>query len=107
VAVTAAAATRTHRLQGGHLCCGEADLADILLEVGWRLGDDDLVASAYDRAGTLLAARRRLGSFPLNASLPVGTHVPGFMQGIAGLGYTFLRLADGEDRRFPSVLLLD
>jgi lantibiotic modifying enzyme len=100
----AAALTTTARLPAGEIdqcCCGEAGVIDILGSAAATLGRHEFLDTARRRAGALLAKARAAGGY--NAfgatALPAG---PGFFQGRAGIGYTWLRLAQPE--RFPSVL---
>lgn len=82
-------------------CCGEAGVIDILVSASAALGRDELMDTARRRATVLLAKARagnRYNAFGV-AALPAG---PGFFQGLAGIGYTWLRLAEPE--QFPSVL---
>jgi lantibiotic modifying enzyme len=100
----ALATTQRRCLPGGHVCCGEAGIADILLDVGRRRGRPDLVDSARARWARPLAVWHAEGRMPLNPRAPRRAPVPGLMQGVAGLGLALLR-ASGEAT--PSVLLLD
>lgn len=86
-----------------HCCCGEAGLIDILETAAAALRRPELAALARARAGALLAKARAAGGYNAYGSvaLPAG---PGFFQGLAGIGYTWLRLA--QPGRFPSVLAL-
>ncbi|MCP2314325.1 type 2 lanthipeptide synthetase LanM family protein [Kitasatospora paracochleata] len=72
---------------------GEAGLLELL-------GAAAPCATVATRAGTLLAALDRYGP---RCATPVPT--PGLLTGLAGIGYTLLRL--GFPSRTPSVLLLD
>jgi len=80
----------------GTVCCGEMGRADILLEAARYLGRPELEVAARKRASCVVA-----GLFPA-AERPF---VPGFFQGLAGIGYGLLRLIAPD--RLPSILLWD
>jgi lantibiotic modifying enzyme len=50
----------------------------------------------------VVARARRSGAYRLFPNLPSTAFNPGFFQGVAGIGYSLLRLADKD---LPSVLL--
>lgn len=100
----ALATTRDCRLPGGHLCCGEAGIADVLLEVGRRRGRPELIDAARARWARPLAVWHSEGRVPLNPRAPKRAPVPGRMQGVAGVGLALLRASGAAP---PSVLLLD
>jgi len=89
---------------GQSLCCGSAGRLDLLLECGLRLRNDRYVSRAYELSAPLLAimARRERSKRAATQSVPRG---PGLWQGLAGVGYTFLRLSDPSV--YPSILALD
>jgi lantibiotic modifying enzyme len=77
----------------GAVCCGEMGRAEILLEAARYLGRPELEVAARQRASCVVA-----GLLP-----PVERpFVPGFFQGLAGIGYGLLRLHAPE--RLPSIL---
>ncbi len=82
-------------------CCGEAGVIEVLVSAADALQRHELLDTARRRAAALRAKARAAGGY--NAfgatALPAG---PGFFQGRAGIGYSWLRLARPE--RFPSVL---
>jgi type 2 lantibiotic biosynthesis protein LanM len=100
--IDAALATTAQAFTGNHtLCHGELGNADILLtasevlkEGRWREAADRIAASALDNA-------RKSGWICGN---PLGVESPGLMTGIAGIGYSLLRLA--HPARVPSILAL-
>lgn len=100
----ALATTRDRHLPGGHLCCGEAGIADVLLEVGHRQGRPELIDSARARWNRPLAVWHSEGRVPLSPRAPQRAPVPGLMQGVSGVGLAFLRASGAAT---PSVLLLD
>jgi lantibiotic modifying enzyme len=86
-----------------HLCCGEFGRVEFLLAAGVRLGRPDLLALARDRARSLLGDAEARGGFTWLGGDDAMN--PGLFRGIAGIGYTLLRLASPE--ALPSVLLWD
>ena len=101
--IDAALATIEKAPAGGidQCCCGEAGVIDILVSAAAAPGCRELMDTARTRAAALLMKARAKGGYDAFgvAALPAG---PGFFQGLAGIGYTWLRLAQPE--RFPSVL---
>jgi type 2 lantibiotic biosynthesis protein LanM len=86
-----------------HLCCGNMGRAEFLLTAGVRLGRRDLTQLARDRAEAVLARSEARGGFIwLSGDDSVNL---GLFQGIAGIGYQLLRLA--EPAALPSILLWD
>ncbi|MBX3000345.1 MAG: DUF4135 domain-containing protein [Caldilineaceae bacterium] len=89
------------------LCCGHFGQIESLLEMGllWERPDWIEVASAQARQSLVRAAEA--GAFQLYDDLPPHLFNPGFFRGIAGIGYTLLRLttASGEaDGELPCVV---
>jgi len=82
------------------LCHGELGIAEALT----------VLAAAEDRPGPVAAARRRRAGLVLDAihsygavcGVPGGVPTPGLLNGLAGIGYSLLRL--GFTERVPSVL---
>lgn len=85
-----------------NLCCGNFGRIDLLLEAGRRLGNENLMALALERAVT---CTERAATHGYDIPDPGGSdHLqPGFWQGVSGIGYELLRLTAPD--RFPSVLL--
>lgn len=73
------------------LCCGNLGRADILLEAGRVLGRPDLCARARALAAAAHAGGGRPQAWSLGEPHPVAC--PDLFQGLAGLGYGFLRMA--------------
>ena len=91
----------TARSGPDNLCCGSLGRLDLLLEAGVRLGKESLVATGM-RMGRGMAqhvTRHGYTSIAQNEQSPTG---PGFWQGLAGVGYTMLRLSKPD--RYRSVL---
>jgi type 2 lantibiotic biosynthesis protein LanM len=83
------------------LCCGGAGRIEALIEGARRLRRPELLATAHRQAGRMVRRSLRLGGYQTQGS--TGQFSPGLFQGIAGVGYTLLRLYDPD--RLPSVLL--
>jgi lantibiotic modifying enzyme len=88
-----------------HLCCGSAGHIELLLEAARRLGRPDLRREAARRASALVRDARLRGRWEVSPAMPAAVSSPTFYQGLAGIGYTLLRVAD--PMRFPSVALFD
>jgi type 2 lantibiotic biosynthesis protein LanM len=88
-----------------NLCCGNLGLCDVLMVSAQHGGNGGLRDSAMARAARVLHRARERGAFRLMAAIPDPVFSPGFFQGVAGIGYQFLRL--GFPDKVPSVLSLD
>lgn len=85
------------------VCHGELGIAEALT----------VLAATETRPGPVAAARRRRAGLVLDAihsygaacGVPGGVPTPGFLSGLAGIGYSLLRL--GFMERVPSVLLFE
>lgn len=89
-----------------HLCCGDLGRAEILATMGQRTGDAALCFYAREKISAVVQQARSQGYYSLNALLPPGVFSPGFMQGLSGIGYTFLRNIKGG-KNLPNVLILE
>ncbi len=101
-----AAINRTRSMQRApidHLCCGNFGRLEFLFNAGHRFGKSDLIDLTLSRADEMIEIAEAAGSF--NWWLADDDFNPGFFSGLAGVGYTLLRL-DKPDL-FPSVLLWD
>lgn len=94
-------ATSTHGAD--HICCGNMGRGEFLIEASRRLGRPELFDEARRRASWVVRRAARSGGYRLFATAPGLTDTPAFFQGIAGIGYALLRLAEPE--RLPCVLL--
>jgi type 2 lantibiotic biosynthesis protein LanM len=84
-----------------HLCCGNLGRAEILSSAGQILGDPDLLSASRALAWQVLERGREQGGF----GLPDGSlDAPSLFKGIAGIGYSFLRLATRSPNN--SILIL-
>jgi type 2 lantibiotic biosynthesis protein LanM len=84
------------------LCHGDLGNAETLLQAGEKLADPRWRAEAGRMGTATLESIRRKGWI---CGVPTGVETPGLMQGLAGIGFGLLRLAD--PRRTPSVLALE
>lgn len=75
------------------LCCGGFGQIDCLLEMGRLLGRQDWIDQATVRARRTLDRATSAGHFRLYDDLPAHLFNPGFFRGVAGIGYSLLRLA--------------
>ncbi|MFB7665885.1 type 2 lanthipeptide synthetase LanM family protein [Kitasatospora sp. NPDC056138] len=90
----------THGPLADHsLLHGEAGVLELLLATS---PNGTVAGLAATRAGMLLSALDRFGP---RCGTPEGVPTPGLLTGLAGIGYTLLRL--GLPSRTPSVLLLE
>ena len=85
-----------------HLCCGNLGRAELLLVAGERLASPKLAAAGRERVEVVAARARAAGGFTLDDSLPRRVYIPGFFQGLAGVGYQLLRATRPD---LPSALL--
>lgn len=89
------------RLSIDHLCCGGMGVAETLLALHQAGGPAWLLDAAHARASWMLRAAKTRGGFCLGTG--TGTE-PSLFQGLAGVGYGLLRLA--EPAALPCVLML-
>jgi len=83
---------------------GIAGRLDFLVEASRHVGYEyRLLDAARKQAGWCINRAKRDSGFRLHSHLPPGAFLPGFYEGLAGVGYEFLRLAFPET--LPSVLL--
>ena len=88
------------------MCCGNFSRIETLLIASRYLKRPALYDAARRRAsGIVHLASQTGGDFRLEPAIGDGLINPGFMKGIAGVGYGLLRLADPEDC-LPSPLLM-
>jgi lantibiotic modifying enzyme len=86
-----------------HVCCGNLGRVEVLLAAGQRLRRPELIEAAHRRGAAVVATAARNGRYRMPIPLPEGFDCFGFFNGIAGVGYELLRLANPH--RLPSVLL--
>ena len=85
------------------VCSGTAGRLDFLAEASERGHGSHLLTVARKQAGWGIIRARHNSGFYLHPHLPAGVFLPGFYEGLAGIGYEFLRLA--FPGKLPSVLL--
>jgi type 2 lantibiotic biosynthesis protein LanM len=86
-----------------HLCCGTCGRAELLLVAAQRLVRPELSTQAAHWIEHISARAARRGGFLLDPALPRWIPHPELFQGVAGIGYTLLRLARPD--MLPSILL--
>jgi len=89
------------------LCCGRFGQIECLLEMGLLTAHPQWITHATVQARTAVAQAEVAGHFPLYDDLPPQLFNPTFFRGVAGIGYTLLRLAaaNGEIAgKLPCVL---
>jgi type 2 lantibiotic biosynthesis protein LanM len=82
-----------------HMCCGSFGRIDVLVHAATELQRGDLLALARRQAADVLARAEPLRVFPDGRSR---VRRPGLFDGLAGIGYVLLRLADPG--RLPCLL---
>ncbi|MDQ1638481.1 MAG: hypothetical protein QOF62_1820 [Pyrinomonadaceae bacterium] len=94
-------------LEADHLCCGNFGLVEILLVGSTILERPQLCQNAIQHASNLCRREQRVGSFRLLGRTPRAQRFfsPTFFQGMAGIGYTLLRLSYPEV--LPSITLFE
>ncbi|HEX8894078.1 MAG TPA: lanthionine synthetase LanC family protein, partial [Terriglobales bacterium] len=85
------------------VCSGIAGRLDFLVEASERGYGSYLLTVARKQAGWSIIRAKRNSGFYLHPHLPAGAFLRGFYEGLAGIGYEFLRLA--FPGKLPSVLL--
>lgn len=75
-----------------HLCCGNLGRAEILLEIANWLDDAGLIATVYKYIAQVLERKNARGEFTVSPFFN-SIYQPGFFKGLAGIGYSLLRMA--------------
>ncbi|OLE13934.1 MAG: hypothetical protein AUI36_39490 [Cyanobacteria bacterium 13_1_40CM_2_61_4] len=88
-----------------HVCCGNFGRIEFLSTAGIRVARPEWCEMARKFASRVLDARFEGGGYRLFQNLPRGISAPGFFQGMAGIGYSLLRLANSKSN--PCVLTWD
>jgi type 2 lantibiotic biosynthesis protein LanM len=88
-----------------HCCCGNCGRIEVLFEAGRKLQRYDLQNLAFVHARKIRRLAESSGGYNCFGRLPRHMASPGFFSGLAGIGYTFLRLTSPE--KLPSVLLFE
>jgi lantibiotic modifying enzyme len=87
------------------LCCGQMGRAEVLLCASLRLGDESCRDAALRLAARVRRRARAQGRYFVSAARGSDHFAPSLFQGVAGVGYTFLRLALPHE--LPSLLLFE
>jgi type 2 lantibiotic biosynthesis protein LanM len=100
-------ALEDEQLPSDHLCCGNFGLVEVLMVGSTILERPSLRRDATQHASHLCERAKRMGSFRLLGRTPRAQSFfsPTFFQGMAGIGYTLLRLSCPEV--LPSIALLE
>ncbi|HEY6748992.1 MAG TPA: lanthionine synthetase LanC family protein [Mycobacteriales bacterium] len=88
--------------QNNSLCHGDLGNLEIVALAADRLNKPDWRRRANEMLAQAVEGGRRHGWL---SGMPTGVEAPGFMTGLAGIGYALLRA--GFPAEIPSVLLLD
>jgi type 2 lantibiotic biosynthesis protein LanM len=83
------------------VCCGAMGRVETLVVAGKELGDPAYQQQAQEMASSILRRSRQVGSYALGWKK--APYLASFHQGMAGIGYEFLRLA--APASLPSLLL--
>lgn len=86
-----------------HLCCGNLGRCEVMWVAAHKLSSPQWYNAAQELATKVVNRAEHLGKYELFANLPTSVFSPCFFQGMAGIGYQFLRLAYPD--KLPSVLL--
>ena len=83
-------------------CCGNMGRVDALLEAGRRSKNEQLAREAGTIAKRVIGRATASGGYTSVCNVPRWVASPSFHQGLAGVGYTLLRLVEPN---LPSVLI--
>jgi len=86
-----------------HQCCGLCGRVELLLTAAQRLDRPEIAEVAMRFGKQMLVRAEQRRGFAFNSFLPRWVARPQFLHGMAGIGYTLLRLADPD--RLPSPML--
>jgi lantibiotic modifying enzyme len=87
------------------LCCGRMGHVEALLFASSRLREERYLDAALREAEAVWRRARHRGCYNVIAARGTHRFAPTLFQGVAGIGYTFLRLAPPAD--LPSVAVLE
>jgi type 2 lantibiotic biosynthesis protein LanM len=95
-------ATISHGPGSNHsLCHGDLGNLDFLLQASEATGSQELTQKVDELSNQIIASMKKYGWL---CGVPLGVESPALMNGLAGICYGLLRLADSD--RVPSVLTL-
>ena len=92
-------------LEVDDLCCGSFGFVELFLSIYNRLDDEAALDKAHNVAKGIRGRAQLRGSYKLSAARGTDAFAPSLFQGIAGVGYSLLRLA--EPKSLPCLLLLE
>lgn len=87
------------------LCCGHMGRIETLLSAYRRLHDERCRDAAHAMMDRVCHRARERGRYELSAARGTDVFAPALFQGVAGVGYTLLRLAAPDE--LPSLLLFE
>jgi type 2 lantibiotic biosynthesis protein LanM len=95
-------ATSSYGFGANHsLCHGDLGNLDFLFQASQAIGSQELVLKVDDLANQIIASMKKYGWL---CGVPLSVESPALMNGLAGICYGLLRMADPD--RVPSVLTL-
>lgn len=96
---------RNDALEGpDDLCCGHMGLLELLLCASQQTGNEDALDTALCLMDRVQRRAETKGGYELSAARGTDVFAPSLFQGIAGVGYSLVRLAAPEE--IPCLLLL-
>jgi lantibiotic modifying enzyme len=87
------------------LCCGHAGRVELLLGAYRYLRDEECLEAARELMRRMRLRAEARGGYQLSAARGTEIFAPSLFQGLAGIGFTLLRVA--EPQSLPSLLLLE
>ncbi len=87
------------------ICTGHMGMIELLLSASRRLEDARSLEAALALTDRVCQRRDSRGRYDLSAACGKDVFAPSFLQGVAGVGYTLLRLAAPES--LPCILLFE
>jgi type 2 lantibiotic biosynthesis protein LanM len=103
IAFSVAAVGDGRLLANDQVCCGNLGRLETQIVASDRLSDPRLLDEARRKAMRIVARAQDAGGYRLFQPLHTRAFIPGFFQGVSGIGYQLLRLA--APQTLPSVLL--
>jgi type 2 lantibiotic biosynthesis protein LanM len=88
-----------------HFCCGNVGRAELLLDAGRRLGDDQLIVQSRRVLASMCRRAEQRGAWALAGRPHPGAEHAGLFRGLSGLGWHFLRQLAPD--RLPAMGVLE
>lgn len=88
-----------------HVCCGNFGRIETLLYYGHFNNNLRILGEVNNRTSILINKAHDRGGFLIHPKIPKKFTTPGFFQGLAGIGYQLLRIANPYE--IPSILLFE